>query len=42
MDATGKTASEVHRMNEWDRYLTALLRARLQRELTPDAPSGGP
>jgi len=42
MDATGKTAAEVHRMHEWDRHLTALLRARFYRERAPDDTPGGP
>ena len=32
MDATGKTAAEIHNMGRWDRYMTALLRARFYRE----------
>ena len=32
MDATGKTAAEIHKMGRWDRYMTALLRARFYRE----------
>ena len=32
MDGTGKTAAEIHNMGRWDRYLTALLRARFYRE----------
>ena len=36
MDATNKTAGEVHAMGRWDRYMTALLRARFYRERQPD------
>jgi len=36
IQATGKTAAEVHRMDEWDRRLTALLQARYIQETTPD------
>ncbi|QAS68870.1 hypothetical protein HFTV1-gp37 [Haloferax tailed virus 1] len=32
-DATNKTAAEIHEMNESDRALTALLRARFYREM---------
>lgn len=36
MDATGKTAGEIHDMGDADRYMTALLRARFYREQAPD------
>lgn len=39
MDATGKTAAEIHQMGKWDRHLTALLRARMYKEKNDD--SGG-
>lgn len=43
MDATGKTAGEVHEMGPNDRRLTALLRARFWKELHGDGgSSGGP
>ena len=31
-DATGKTASEIYKMGDADRYLTAMIRARFYRE----------
>jgi len=37
MDATGKTAGEIHDMGDADRYMTALLRARFYRERNPDS-----
>jgi len=40
MDATGKTAGEIHEMGEADRYMTALLRARFYRERN-DSSGGG-
>ncbi len=36
MDATGKTAAEVHDMSVSDRRLTAMLRARFYRERSGD------
>ena len=36
MQATGKSAAEVHNMNEWDRHLTALLQARFYKERSGD------
>jgi len=31
-DGTGKTAAEIHNMGRWDRYATAMIRARYYRE----------
>jgi len=40
MDATGKTAAEIHDMGRWDRYMTAMLRARFYREKYKGANKG--
>jgi len=40
MDATGKTAAEIHDMGRWDRYMTAMLRARFYRERNKGAKKG--
>lgn len=40
-DATGATAGEIHEMSRWNRYLTAMLRARYYQEKT-DTSGGQP
>jgi len=39
-DATGKTAAEIHRMDRWDRYMTALIRRRMYKEKYKDSGGG--
>jgi len=42
-DAPGgpTTAAEIHRMDRWDRYLTAMLRARFYQEKNKGAKQAG-